>query len=176
MKNYASGEWVKREGYKSFEPSRIYRPWSIEDLRLVEAMSRADRHLGRLDSFSDIVPNLDLFVEMHVTKEANQSSRIEGTRTEIEEAILPEEEVAFERRDDWREVQNYIAALKTGRQRLDDLLFSTRLLRETHAVLMRGGAGSTRLPVIFGGVKTGLGGRIRATRVSCRRIPTGCRS
>lgn len=158
MKNYASGEWVKREGYKSFEPSRIYRPWSIEDLRLVEAMSRADRHLGRLDSFSDIVPNLDLFVEMHVTKEANQSSRIEGTRTEIEEAILPEEEVAFERRDDWREVQNYIAALKTGRQRLDDLPFSTRLLRETHAVLMRGVRGEHKTPGDFRRSQNWIGG------------------
>lgn len=149
---------MKREGYKSFEPAPIHRAWTVEDMRLVDAMSRADRHLGRLDSFSDIVPNLDLFVEMHVTKEASQSSRIEGTRTEIAEAVLPEEEVALERRDDWREVRNYIQAMKTGQKRLADLPFSSRLLRETHAVLMQGVRGEHKTPGEFRRSQNWIGG------------------
>lgn len=132
--------------------------WEIYDLRVVEAMSRADRHLGRLDSFSDIVPDLDLFVEMHVTKEANQSSRIEGTRTEIEEAFLPEEEIAVERRDDWREVRNYIQAMKMGQKRLDALPFSSRLLRETHAELMQGVRGEEKTPGEFRRSQNWVGG------------------
>ena len=83
---------------------------------VLEALSQADRQIGRLDMFSEYVPNLDLFVQMHVPKEATQSSKIEDTRTEIEEAILPEEEIAVERRDDWREVNNYIHARNVLRQ------------------------------------------------------------
>lgn len=63
-----------------------------------EALGKADRHLGRFDMFSEYVPNLDLFIQMHVAKEPTKSSRIEDSRTEIEEAILPEEEIAMERR------------------------------------------------------------------------------
>jgi Fic family protein len=107
MHSYKSGTWIKRDGYRSFEPSLINRPWRIDEPLVLEALSRADRQLGRLDMFSEYVPNLDLFVQMHVTKEATQSSKIEDTHTEIEEAILPEEEISIDRRDDWREVNNY---------------------------------------------------------------------
>lgn len=149
---------MKREGYKSFEPSPIHRHWLIPDVRIVEAMSRADRHLGRLDSFSEYVPNLNLFVQMHVMKEASQSSRIEGTRTEIDEAVLPEEEVAVERRDDWREVQNYINAMDAGRKALSELPFSSRLLRHTHEVLMSGVRGEHRTPGEFRCSQNWIGG------------------
>lgn len=149
---------MKREGYKSFEPSPIHRPWRIPDIRIVESMSRADRHLGRLDSFSEYVPNLDLFVQMHVLKEASQSSRIEGTQTEIDEAVLPEEEVAVERRDDWHEVRNYIKALEAGQQALNELPFSSRLLRHTHEALMSGVRGEHKTPGEFRRSQNWIGG------------------
>ena len=89
MKNYQAGTWQKQLGYQSFQPSLINRPWTIDDSRVLESLSKADRQLGRLDMFSEYVPNLDLFVRMHVTKEATESSRIEDTRTEMEEVVLP---------------------------------------------------------------------------------------
>jgi len=84
--------------------------------------------------------------------------------------------VAFERRDDWRKARNYIEAMKTGQRRLAELPFSTRLLRETHAVLMQGVGGNTKPRESSGGARTGSVDRIPATRVSCRQIPTGSRS
>lgn len=149
---------MKRPGYRSFEPSKIDRPWRIDNPVVQEALSKADRQLGRLDMFSEYIPNLDLFIQMHVTKEATKSSRIEDTRTEIEEAILPEEEIALERRDDWTEVNNYILAMRKGREALDRLPFSNRVLREAHATLMQGVRGKEKMPGEFRSSQNWIGG------------------
>lgn len=66
--------------------------------------------------------------------------------------------MAFERRDDWREVRNYIEAMKTGLRRLAELPFSTRLLRETHAVLRQGVRGEHKTPGEFRRSQNWIGG------------------
>ncbi len=158
MKNYSAGTWHKQLGYRSFQPSKINRPWTIDNSRVLESLSKADRQLGRLDMFSEYVPNLDLFVRMHVTKEATESSRIEDTCTEMEEAVLPEEEIQEERRDDWREVNNYIRGLRNAIDQLNDLPFSNRLLRVAHATLMEGVRGEQKTPGEFRRSQNWIGG------------------
>lgn len=49
---------------------------------------------------SEHIPNIDLFIGMHVIKEATQSSKIEGTQTSVEEALLTKQDVPLDKRDE----------------------------------------------------------------------------
>lgn len=51
-----------------------------------------------------------------------------------------------ERRNDWEEVQNYIKAMNFAIEKLETLPLSTRLIKETHAVLMQGVRGKHKMP------------------------------
>lgn len=146
IEQFKAGVWKKQYQYKSFAPTFINHEWTWDDARINVLLEQATRALGELNAFSLIVPNVDLFIEMHIAKEANTSSRIEGTRTEMEEAMMPEEAIAPERRNDWREVQNYIAAMNSAIDELKRLPVSNRLLCATHGVLMADVRGQTKNP------------------------------
>jgi Fic family protein len=110
MKDFVAGKFVNQVSYKCFEPNSINRKWQLSDMELVQLLSKADRSIGRLDMYSEYL-NIDLYIRMHIAKEATQSSKIEGTQTNIEETFLEKGEIAFEKKDDWEEVQNYISAM-----------------------------------------------------------------
>jgi Fic family protein len=158
MKNFQSGRYIQQGHYKSFQPDLINRKWSVENMELIQLLGRADRELGRLDMYSEYIPNIDLFISMHVLKEATQSSKIEGTQTNIAEALLDEEDVAPEKRDDWEEVQNYVAATKEAIIKLQTLPFSARLIRETHRTLLQGVRGKHKQPGDFRQSQNWIGG------------------
>ncbi len=158
MKDFQSGRLVQQAHYKSFQPSPINRKWSIDNMELIQLLGQADRELGRLDMYSEYIPNIDLFIRMHVLKEASQSSRIEGTQTTMEEALLEEEDVAPEKRDDWEEVQNYVAAMNQAVDKLQKLPFSARLIRDTHKTLMQGVRGKQKQPGEFRHSQNWIGG------------------
>ena len=111
MNDFKAGSPVAQGGYASFQPTVLTRPWRLDDMGLIDLLGQADRELGRLDMFSEHIPDVDLFIRMHVIKEATQSTRIEGTQTNMDEALRPRADVAAERRDDWEEVHNYVAAM-----------------------------------------------------------------
>lgn len=155
MEKFTSGKYINQGYYKSFQPNTIHRDWILNDMEVIHLLSKADRHLGRLDMYSEYV-NIDLFIRMHIAKEATQSSKIEGTQTNMEEAFLSKEEIAYEKRDDWEEVQNYISAMNEAVKLLHRLPFSSRLIKQTHKILLQGVRGEHKLPENIELAKTGL--------------------
>lgn len=105
-----------------------------------------------------MAPNIDLFIHLHVIKEAVVSSRIEGTQTNIDDALLPIEEISPEKRNDWLEVNKYTQALNTAIKELEILPLSSRLLRQTHSILMQGARGEHKMPGEFRRSQNWIGG------------------
>lgn len=131
IETFKAGIWQKRYQYKSFEPVTVNTLWTWEEPRINTQLERATRALGELNAFSLIVPDVDLFIQMHIVKEAQTSSKIEGTQTQLDEALMPEEQILPEKRDDWQEVQNYIRAMNEAVSDLKTLPLSNRLLKKT---------------------------------------------
>ncbi len=152
------GQWVQQYQYKCYRPVGINREWSWEDPHINTLLAQASRALAELDAFTLIVPDVDLFIQMHITKEANTSSRIEGTQTQMDEAILDREQLAPEKRDDWSEVQNYVQAINEAIEQLNTLPLSNRLLKQTHARLMQGVRGAMKCPGEFRTSQNWIGG------------------
>ena len=149
LTDYRAGRLEDRYDYRAFLPQPIHHPWIIADPDLLQLLGRADRALGELNAFSQLIPDIDFFIRMHVVKEATQSSRIEGTQTNIEDAFKSADDLDPEDRDDWGEVQNYIQAINHSIERLNTLPLSNRLLRDTHAILMQGVRGERKMPGDF---------------------------
>lgn len=149
ISEFQAGQYENRYEYKAFLPEPICREWVIADAELTDLLGRADRALGELNAFSQLVPDIDFIIRMYVAKEATQSSRIEGTQTDIEDAFKEADDLKPEERNDWAEVQNYIRAINTAIASLETLPLSSRLLRQTHAILMDGVRGETKQPGEF---------------------------
>ncbi|MCY4561419.1 MAG: Fic family protein [Flavobacteriaceae bacterium] len=158
MQNFISGTHINQGHYKSFQPTYINRQWVIDNMDLILLMSEADRQLGRLDMYSEHIPDVNLFIGMHVYKEAIESNKIEGTKTSIEEALLDAENISHEKKDDWEEVGNYIQAMHQAIERLEKLSLSSRLIRETHKTLLQGVRGERKLPGEFRTSQNWIGG------------------
>ncbi|NOR86865.1 MAG: Fic family protein [Bacteroidales bacterium] len=158
MKSFIAGKYINQGTYSSFQPEYINRKWDLNNMELINLLGQADRELGRLDMYSEYIPNIDLFISMHIAKEATKSSKIEGTNTNIEDAILEKEDVKEEKRDDWQEVRNYIAALNTAIAKLDELPFSSRLIRDAHRILLDDVRGKHKLPGDFRASQNWIGG------------------
>ncbi|MFT6815961.1 MAG: Fic family protein [Sphingobacteriales bacterium] len=158
MKNFRAGTYINQGAYKSFQPNFINRQWTLDNIEIINLLSKADRQLGRLDMYSEYVPNIDLFISMHVVKEATKSSKIEGTQTNIEEAIRDVDELTSEKRDDWEEVQNYIIALRTAVNKLEELPFSSRLICLAHKRILKGVRGKNKIPGEFRTSQNWIGG------------------
>jgi Fic family protein len=158
MKNFKSGNYINQGYYRSFQPEFINKQLIIDNMEVLQLLGKADRELGRLDMYSNYIPNSDLFISMHVTKEATQSSKIEGTQTNIDDALLDKEDIPLDQRDDWEEVQNYIKAMEWAVITLEKLPFSSRLIRDVHKVLLQGVRGKNKRPGEFRTSQNWIGG------------------
>jgi Fic family protein len=165
ISDFKAGTWRQGYQYRYFLPEKINHSFYWTDESINELLEKASLKLGELNSFSRLVPDTDMFIFMHVLKEAVVSSRIEGTRTNIEEAIIDEKEISPEKRDDWREVNNYISAMNKAIEDLETLPLSNRLIRNTHKILLASGRGEHKIPGEFRRSQNWIGGATLADAV-----------
>ena len=151
MKRYNQGKFIREQAntdfeYRYFMPSLLPDVFEFDDPNINVLLEDATQKLGEVNAYSLLTPDIDFFIKMHEVKEATESSRIEGTRTNVDEAVMNEEDVDPEKRDDWREVQNYVKALNFAIDKMQTLPLATRLVKETHAVLLSGVRGENKTP------------------------------
>lgn len=151
MKPFIAGTYKKylpntNTEYQAFLPNTLFQDYEFKNQNTLVLLEESNRLLGEMNAYSRLVPDVDYFIQMHVNHEAVSSSRIEGTRTGIDEAILPREEIEPERRDDWQEVQNYIQAMNDCTEELKRLPVSLRLLKMAHKTLLASGRGEHKSP------------------------------
>lgn len=161
---YQAGVYRQQKGYKAFIPSPLLEvQYQWKDERIVPALAEAMHALGELDAYASLVPDSAAFLELYITKEAVTSSRIEGTKTNVEEALLPLEEITGERRDDYQEVRNYMDALTWAADELKKIPMSMRVLKGAHRVLMQGVRGEGKMPGEVRVEQNWIGGPTAAT-------------
>jgi len=158
IKDFKAGTFKPQYNYKSFSPSKINIEWIVSNPQVNKLLEEANLKLGELNAFSEIVPDVDLFIRMHVVKEATSSSRIEGTQTNIEVAVLKEKDISNEKKDDWREVQNYINAMNDAISSLQNLPISTRLIKLAHKILLQSVRGKNKMPGEYRTSQNWIGG------------------
>lgn len=154
FKNSPAGRIIDtQKGYFAFVPNPL-PPKVTYDETIVQLLSEANRNLGNLNGIGTQLPNPALLIIPYVRKEAVLSSRIEGTQASLSdlfyfEAARKEQQKKEAGRTDILEVYNYVKAIDYGIKRLESLPISLRLIKEIHAILMKGVRGQHLTPGEF---------------------------
>jgi Fic family protein len=143
---FRAGEYKSQGDYQTFSPSSLNQSYHWTNNNIDALLELAAFSLGELNTYSKLVSDIDIFIHMHVIKEATTSSKIEGTVTTIDEAVLPIEEIAFEKREDWIEVQNYTEAMNYAILQLEKMPVCMRLIKDTHKILLQNARGENKNP------------------------------
>ncbi|MFA7671628.1 MAG: Fic/DOC family N-terminal domain-containing protein [Sphaerochaetaceae bacterium] len=122
----------------------------------MQLLIQANTWIAKLESIASLIPYIGLFVSMYVRKEALMSSQIEGTQCTLEDILDPNLESNANR--DVADVINYIKATDFAINRLQELPLCNRVIRETHAVLMKGVRGQEKNPGDFRTSQNWIGG------------------
>lgn len=165
IKDFKAGSYKEGYQYRYFMPEKINHGFCWSDESINTLLEQASLKLGELNSFSRFVPDVDMFIMMHIFKEAVVSSRIEGTQTNIEEALGDESQIAPEKRDDRKEVTNYVLAMNTAIEELQTLPLSNRLIRNIHRILLSSVRGEHKNPGEFRRSQNWIGGASPADAV-----------
>jgi Fic family protein len=147
-----AGRYIEQPtGYRAFLPKPLPPNPPVEwDTDLLQALSDADRAVGRLDGLARSLPNRDLFVAMYVRHEAVLSSQIEGTQSSLDDILAFEVNAqGVAQPVDITETVNYVKAMNTGIELLGELPLSGRLIRAVHEELLTDVRGQERNPGHF---------------------------
>jgi hypothetical protein len=120
--------------YKSFYPTMLNQDWIWSDNRINVLLEEASISIAELNAFSSLIPNVNLFISMHINKEATYSTKIEGTKTELEDLFV-NNNLNEEEKNDKKEVENYIKALNFAVNKLEEIPICNRLLKETEKLI-----------------------------------------
>src|SRR3989339_65207 len=146
-----AGRWLKQPGpepYHSFVPAPLPPNPGLNLEVLQDANEKANRALGRLDEITALLPDPTLFLYSYIRKEAVLSSQIEGAQSSLSDLLLFEnKEAPGVPLSDVQEVSNYVSAMQHGLRRLKKgFPLSLRLIKEIHALLLKGTRGNEKEP------------------------------
>jgi Fic family protein len=156
---YVTGS-VSGETVRAFIPPPLPPIPALELSGLHRQLDLANQGLGRLNGMTKLLPDVRFLLYLYVRKEALVSSQIEGTQSSFTDLLLFENEaVPRVPVGDVEEVSNYVAAMEHGLRRLaGGFPLSLRLIREIHAILLRGGRGANQTPGEFRRTQNWIGG------------------
>ena len=144
----------------AFVPDPLPPRWELSP-SLWKVLVAAASALARLDGIGTHLPNPDILIVPLHHREAQLSSKLEGTITDPQQQVLFELDPRYPTSENdptnaYREVFNYRRALKM-REKPDALPLSLRLIRELHATLMEGVRGSDQTPGEFRTIQNQIG-------------------
>lgn len=151
---------VAGETVRAFIPPPLPPEPALRLDGLHQLLDRANQGLGRLSGMTRLLPDVRFLLYLYVRKEALVSSQIEGTQSSFADLLMFENQVASHVPvEDVEEVSNYVAALQHGLRRLaGGFPLSLRLIRELHAILLKGGRGANKMPGEFRRSQNWVGG------------------
>lgn len=136
-------------------------PVKIDYDQLIGKITEAHRAIASLNSLLNALPNPTLLGRIMQTKEAVESSKIEGTQATIDEVLeyeaLADKKEDTKKKQDINEVINYRQALDLGVKNLATLPLSENLIKKLHATLLKSGRGANKAPGEFRKVQVYIG-------------------
>jgi Fic family protein len=153
-----NGRLIKHPtGYWAFLPNPLPDSFTLTS-KVSTALSLADRKVGELKGLCYRLQDPYSLSGAYVVREAEKSSHIEGTQSTAAELYLFEVEPDVATKTDVQEIKNYVNALKYALDRRQTLPVSLRLLREAHAILLKGVRGQDKTPGEFRTSQNWIGG------------------
>ena len=142
-------------GLRAFVPDPLPMELNLSP-PLVSLLDRASRAVARLDGVGETVPNPHLFIQPLIRREAQLSSRIEGTIASLSD-VFSYEAGSRSSADDVQEVINYIEALEYGIETLASVPISFRLANQVHERLLAGVRGEHGMAGAFRRIQVYIG-------------------
>jgi Fic family protein len=131
--------------YYGFTPNNL--PLEINyNSKLINLLAESSRSLAELSQASYNLKNARLLIVPYLKKEAILSSKMEGTRTTLDEVFKHDAKNFSEKNDDLEEVVNYIKALEYGLENIKVGKFSNDLIIQMHKILLNGVRGRNKDP------------------------------
>jgi Fic family protein len=133
--------YLKREyEHFAFVPNPLPSAFQLEQ-RTYKLVAEAERAVGRLDAATTRLPNPSLLVRPALYREAISTSAMEGTYAPLAEVFEADYVEEHERRQEVREILNWIAAAERALDLIKVKPICTTVLNELQHILVRGTRG-----------------------------------